>query len=61
MTHFTNQPTGESRVYRTGETVLESGHYVDADGQYAVLQKEESFPACPKTGNSVTWSFWFSY
>jgi hypothetical protein len=35
---------------------MESGHYIDADGEHVVLQQGEQFPACPKTGQSVTWA-----
>ncbi|MBI0581350.1 hypothetical protein IEC97_28995 [Neobacillus cucumis] len=49
MSHFTDH-------HHTGETVMESGQYIDADGEHAVLQQGEKFPSCQKTGESVSWT-----
>lgn len=35
---------------------MESGHYLDADGEHVVLQQGGKFPSCPATGESITWT-----
>ncbi|WP_167357136.1 hypothetical protein [Paenibacillus pectinilyticus] len=41
--------------HRTNDKVTETGRYRDADGQSVELTAGQTFPPCPKTGQSTTW------
>jgi hypothetical protein len=42
-------------LHQTNELVLETGNYICATGETKELQKEESYPICPKTNQPTTW------
>lgn len=42
-------------LHHTGETVTESGHYFDKDGEHIVLEQGDTFPNCPKTDQPTSW------
>lgn len=49
MAHF-------SDLHHTGETVIESGEYIDSGGTKEELRQGETFPNCPVTGKETTWT-----
>lgn len=49
MAHLTDH-------HHTGETVMESGQYIDAGGTKKEFRQGELFPKCPVTGKSTTWT-----
>lgn len=42
-------------AHKTGETVMETGHYIDSDGDHVELKSGQTFPSCPSSGQSTTW------
>ncbi|MDQ6596383.1 hypothetical protein E2K98_02545 [Bacillus salipaludis] len=49
MTHFTDH-------HHTGETVSETGTYICSTGEKKELHQGNTFPECPSTGGSTTWT-----
>lgn len=52
------QPTSwrhEDHEHQTGDTVTETGHYVDKDGEHVDLTQGDAFPNCPKTNQATIW------
>ncbi|CAH0197153.1 hypothetical protein [Peribacillus simplex] len=49
MAHITDH-------HHTGETVSEAGAYICTTGEKKDLHQGETFPECPSTGNSTTWT-----
>ncbi len=47
--------TQHQHSHQTGETVMETGHYIDADGDHIELTAGQKFPNCPKSGKSTSW------
>lgn len=41
--------------HKTGETVTETGRYIDSDGDHIQLTSGQKFPSCPSTGQSTIW------
>jgi len=41
--------------HKTGETVMETGHYIDADGEHIELTAGQKFPSCPSSGQPTSW------
>ncbi|WNR44647.1 hypothetical protein [Paenibacillus roseipurpureus] len=44
-----------SHQHKTNDKVTETGRYRDADGQSITLTAGDTFPPCPKTGQSTIW------
>ncbi|MBY0029814.1 hypothetical protein ACQKJG_22845 [Priestia megaterium] len=42
-------------LHQTGDKVIESGHYIDKDGEHVDFKQGEVFPNCPKTDQPTTW------
>jgi len=49
MSHFTDH-------HHSGETVKESGQYIDAGGAKQELIQGDTFQNCPNTGKETTWA-----
>ncbi|GHH98852.1 hypothetical protein [Neobacillus kokaensis] len=45
-----------SDLHLTGETVIESGQYIDSGGTKKELRQGATFPNCPVTGKATTWT-----
>ncbi|GIO25908.1 hypothetical protein J43TS3_05190 [Ornithinibacillus bavariensis] len=45
----------EYREYRTGQGVPVSGSYICQSGKRTKLRKDDTFPACPDSGNETFW------
>ncbi|MFK9119530.1 hypothetical protein ACJEBK_21995 [Peribacillus frigoritolerans] len=41
--------------HKTGEEVMETGHYIDSDGDHVELKAGQKFPSCPSSGQSTDW------
>jgi hypothetical protein len=46
---------GFGHTHDTGETVMISGFYTDADGEHIELEAGQKFPNCPKSGKPTKW------
>ncbi|SFD71364.1 MULTISPECIES: hypothetical protein [Bacillaceae] len=46
---------GFGHTHDTGETVMISGYYTDADGEHIELEAGQKFPNCPKSGKPTKW------
>ncbi|MCM3638187.1 hypothetical protein M3152_10660 [Sporosarcina luteola] len=47
--------TEHQHSHKTGETVMETGHYIDENGHHVELTAGQKFPSCPSTGQSTSW------
>lgn len=47
--------TQQQHSHKTGEPVMETGHYIDADGEHIELKAGQTFPNCPSSGHPTSW------
>ncbi|WP_158095105.1 hypothetical protein [Gottfriedia luciferensis] len=50
-----DQNQGYQHTHKTGETVMITGYYTDADGEHVELTAGQKFPNCPSSGQPTNW------